>query len=100
MGNPLGTGGMVARTREWPAGESRSIGGSQGSRTITVHRTDRPYVFDLCETYNREMGDEARSRGKEWFVTKDGTLMLGYTLDEEKRLMTKLRAESALFGDG
>lgn len=45
----------------------------QVTKTITIHRTDRAYVYDLCDAYNA-----ARTRQDiEWYVSAAGELKLG-----------------------
>jgi len=44
-------------------------------------RTGRPYVFDLCDHYNRTMHPTARERGGEWFVDNQGQVRLGQNLE-------------------
>lgn len=46
-------------------------------KTITVHRTNRPYVEDLCDAYNAAMDEGAKRRGLAWYVTNAGELKLG-----------------------
>ena len=42
-------------------------------KTLTLKRTDREYVHDLCDAYN----DASTLRDHEWFVTANGELKLG-----------------------
>lgn len=42
-------------------------------RTYTLVRTERPYVYDLCDAYN---GSRTKA-DVEWYVTHTGELKLG-----------------------
>ena len=46
-------------------------------KTITLHRTNRPYVFDLRDAYNDARTREALARGVEWYVNRAGDLKIG-----------------------
>lgn len=49
-------------------------------KTITIHRTNRPYAEDLCEAYNAAMSQGARDRGLEYRVL-NGEVKLGYSYE-------------------
>jgi hypothetical protein len=67
--------------RDIKPGETRTILAKDKSgnilKTMTLHRTERDYVFDLCDCYNKGRTDEAKDRGLEWFVAPNGELKLG-----------------------
>lgn len=49
-------------------------------KTIEVARTNRPYVYDLCDAYNRNLPDSMVDAGKAWFVDGSGNLQIGRDL--------------------
>lgn len=50
------------------------------TKTFTLHRTDRPYVYDLCDAYN-----DARTRFDIiWIVAANGELKLVDDLDWQR----------------
>lgn len=81
MANPLDTGLPSTGGRDLKPGETRTFPAKdkQGNvvKTITVLRTDRNYVFDLCDAYNQARTREAEDRGVEWFVAANGELRIG-----------------------
>ena len=79
MANPLGVNGAPAQGREIQPGERRTYnvrewndgkGGGDIIDTVTVCRTTRPYVHDLCDAYN------ARTGGNRWRVDPAGQLRI------------------------
>ena len=62
-------------------GESRTIlaKDKQGNilKTMTLYRTTREYVYDLCDCYNAHRTEEAKERGVEWYVGPSGELKIG-----------------------
>lgn len=67
---------------------------SAGGKDFTLHRTERDYVFDLCDAYNAARPQDVIDRGVEWYVAPNGELRIG-TTDEWTRKNLK-RAESRL----
>lgn len=51
--------------------------GADTGRFYKLHRTNRDYVFDICDAYNDGMTDSAKERGLRWRVTGTGELKLG-----------------------
>lgn len=93
MANPLGGSGGTGDDGSLRPGESRSYTAKdkktgEEARQFTVHRTDRPYVFDLCDAYNASLKPEARERGLQWRVLPNGELKLEFS-DEAARKITK-----------
>lgn len=84
MANPLKTApppqaGHPARKMQ--IGESRTFETKDQKtgvviKTITVLRTSRDYVFDLCDACNEALSNEAHDRGLEWHVDATGSLKL------------------------
>lgn len=68
-------------------GESRTVSTKDG-KIVFIHRTDRPYVEDLCDAYNDAMAEDARQRGLRWQIAHNGELRLGFP-DEVTRANTK-----------
>lgn len=62
-------------------GETRTIlaKDKQGNilKTMTLYRTDREYVYDLCDCYNAHRTEAAKERGVEWYVAPNGELKIG-----------------------
>jgi len=62
-------------------GETRTIlaKDKQGNilKTMTLYRTEREYVYDLCDCYNAHRTEEAKERGVEWYVGPSGELKIG-----------------------
>jgi hypothetical protein len=62
-------------------GETRTILAKDKSgnilKTMTLFRTERDYVHDLCDCYNAHRSQEIIDRGLEWFVAPNGELKLG-----------------------
>lgn len=81
MANPLKVGTDGGGPGDIPPGETRVIHAKDKSgnilKTITVRRTERDYVHDLCDGYNRARSQEVIDRGLEWFVAPNGELKLG-----------------------
>lgn len=46
-------------------------------KTLTIHRTERPYAYDLCDAYNEAISPAARERGLAYYVTDSGEVKLG-----------------------
>lgn len=67
--------------RDPAVGETRTVfakdKGGEIIKTIHVTRTNREYVYDLADAYNRAMPDVQRRMGLEWFVLPSGELKLG-----------------------
>jgi hypothetical protein len=53
-------------------GDQRVVTDPKSGRTITITRTARPYVQDLCDAYNTALTRD----DVEWFVTDIGELKL------------------------
>ena len=47
-------------------------------------RTGRPYVYDLCDHYNRTMHPAGQAAGAEWFVDSQGQVKLGQNAEWSK----------------
>jgi len=66
---------------ELKPGETRTIlaKDKQGNilKTMTLYRTSREYVYDLCDCYNEHRTNDAKERGVEWYVTPAGELKIG-----------------------
>lgn len=81
MANPLASGGSNGGGGDLRPGETRTIlaKDKQGNilKTMTLYRTERDYVHDLCDGYNRARSQEVIDRGLEWFVAPNGELKLG-----------------------
>lgn len=64
-------------------------------KTMTLTRTHRPYVDDLCDAYNAARAQNVIDMGGEWYVNHRGELKLGesqaFSLARTKNL--KDRAE-------
>jgi hypothetical protein len=66
-------------------------------KTMILTRTERPYVYDLCDCYNAYRTQDAIDRGVEWFVAPNGELRIGTSAEwtaknlrrEERRLETE-----------
>lgn len=82
MANPLGTGTTYGGGGDIPPGETRIVHAKDkfGNivKTITIYRTERDYVYDLCDAYNAARSESARRAGAEWFVA-NGALLLGHS---------------------
>lgn len=63
------------------------------TKTITLHRTTRPYVEDLCDAYNDAMSESARQRGLLWYVA-NGELKLGDHLDFNRWKTGQIEAQT------
>lgn len=72
------------RQRETPLryGEMRTFSARDRNgdvlKTITVCRTDRPYIYDLCDAYNEARDASSIDRGLEWYIGANGELKLGF----------------------
>ena len=81
MANPLKSGSFSGGGAELKPGETRAFEAKDTSgnvlKVITVRRTERDYVFDLCDAYNDARTQEAKDRGVEWFVAPNGELRIG-----------------------
>ncbi len=53
--------------------------------SYTIHRTDRPYVYDQCDAYNENMSEKDRARGVQWRVLPTGELKLEYSDESIRR---------------
>jgi hypothetical protein len=104
MANPLKgdtTPGSSNFGRDLAPGEVRVINVRSGAeiiKTITVIRTERDYVHDLCDAYNAARPQSARERGVEWYVNAAGELKIGdstaWAEREAKRRETRKQTES------
>lgn len=63
-------------------------------RTVNLTRSNRPYVYDLCDAYNDSMAADAVARGCRWEVMPNGELKLGYPQSFTDENTTKLKAEA------
>jgi hypothetical protein len=82
------TEGIVGSgSRDLAPGDTRTIDVKDKSgnviKTITVFRTERDYVYDLCDAYNDARTRDAKERGIEWFVA-NGTLAIGHSFEAMK----------------
>lgn len=66
-----------AQSNSSVAGDIRTVADSASGKVIAIHRTSRPYAFDLCDAYNAAMSEDARQRGLEWYVSASGEAKLG-----------------------
>jgi hypothetical protein len=89
MTNPLDSGGSNGGGgygNDLQPGETRVIlaKAKDGTvlKTIVLHRTNRPYVMDLCDAYNDARTVEALRRGVEWYVNAAGALRIGIAVDD------------------
>src|SRR5687768_16681917 len=103
MTNPLTDRTAAANSRILMAGDERTITTKSGD-AITVIRSSRPYVFDLCDAYNAAN----RREEIEWRVDAAGALKLGYRADwsrqnarlqEQRRETESARALQRSFED-
>lgn len=99
MKNPLDTGdGGTTFQADLAPGETRTIHAKDRSgnivKTITVHRTEREYVFDLCDAYNAARSEDARQRGLEWYVAPNGELKLGDNAAWSKRNAERIESRN------
>lgn len=102
MTNPL-DGPPPSQGRDLRPGETRVVHAKDKSgnviKTITVHRTEREYVYDLCDAYNDARPADAEDRGVEWYVAPNGELRIGtsaeWTRDNLKREAGRLETERA-----
>lgn len=96
MANPLDGGHSGSGGGDLKPGETRTIQAKDKSgnviKTITVFRTERDYVFDLCDAYNKARTKDAEDRGVEWYVAPNGELRIGTSDDWSRR--NKRAAES------
>src|SRR5687768_16810575 len=76
MANPLRSADNCTGGGDLKPGETRTIlaKDKQGNivKTMTLYRTDREYVYDLCDCYNAHRTEEAKERGVEWYVAPNG----------------------------
>jgi hypothetical protein len=81
MANPLAGSAGGGGSDSLKPGEKRTIlaKDKQGNivKTMTLHRTEREYVYDLCDCYNAHRTAEAKERGVEWYVAPNGELKIG-----------------------
>lgn len=101
MGNPLSIGGGNGGGGAMRPGETRTLyarekDGVTVIRAYTLTRTTRPYVEDLRDAYNKDLGDSPIR----WVVTPGGELKLTHDLDwsrhnlaETKRTMEAERRQ-------
>lgn len=79
-------------------GEARIIQAKDRSgnviKMITLHRTDRPCVHDLCDAYNDARTDEAIERGIEWFVAPNGELKIGDSNDWSRKNLKRIESRN------
>lgn len=75
LNNPDGEIGSSTSSPMKP-GDVRTIVDPKSGKVITLHRTERPYVEDLCDAYNEAMSVEAKRRGLGWHVDDGGQLKL------------------------
>jgi len=47
-------------------------------KTYTLTRTDREYIYDLCDAYNDGRTEDQKHSGIEWFITSTKALALGF----------------------
>lgn len=59
-------------------------------RPITLTRTDRDFVFDLCDAYNNSMEESARRRGMQWIVLPTGDLKLDFSVDASRQVTQRI----------
>ena len=63
-----------------------------GDKTLTITRTTREYVHDLCDAYNAARSDDAMARGVEWYVTPAGELRIGSSADASRRITRQIES--------
>lgn len=90
----------AANNNPMVTGESRTYEGtwkdSGARKACTIYRTNRPYVYDLCDAYNASRSDTAKANKLEWFVDKSGGLQLGKPADLiEKEAAERWNARNA-----
>lgn len=71
-------------------GERRTFTATQGTKTITITRTDRPYAFDLCDAYNDALMPEARANGLCYEVNGSGEVQLCFPRSFSEALTKEL----------
>lgn len=92
MTNPLDGGhssGSGNFGRELAIGEQRTWHARDKdtgaiTKTFTLTRTDRDYVYDLCDAYNAERSGHAIEQGIEWYVA-NGALLIGHSFESMRR---------------
>jgi len=69
-------------TRTWHARDKDT---KEIVKTFTLLRTQRDYVYDLCDAYNNARTQDAIDRGVEWFVAPNGELRIGTSDDWSRK---------------
>ncbi|MFC4255399.1 hypothetical protein GRI97_08170 [Altererythrobacter xixiisoli] len=102
MTNPLTervSAGATFGHRSMAPGETRVVVDTRTGRTITIHRTARDYVHDLCDAYNAALSPAASERGLAWVVTPSGALMMivrdSWSLENTRRMRQRRETESS-----
>lgn len=87
MANPLKSAENFFGTGDIPPGETRIVYAKdkQGNiiKTIEILRTERDYVYDLCDAYNAARSPAPLSAGVEWYVA-NGALLIGHSFEAMK----------------
>lgn len=61
-------------------------------KEIKIVRTDRPYVYDLCDAYNQAISPDAEARGLSYEVV-NGEVKIGFSQAFSKKLTKELEAK-------
>ena len=78
--NPFGQRAAGNNGRKLAVGEERQMHArdktsGEVTRTYTLTRTARDYVYDLCDAYNADI--DLNSNSARWYVTAKGELAIG-----------------------
>lgn len=96
MTNRLDDSEAPASTKPMMPGEVRTFNGFDRSgqivKTVEVRRTNRPYVYDLCDAYNKAMRSDAKRTGARYEVNHAGELQLTFPRKFSEDLTLELDA--------
>lgn len=103
--NPLDDGEVLTRGGSVRAGDTLTVNLYDEHKNvtghITIHRTGRPYAYDLADAYNAVLSDGSRQRGVEWTVLPNGELHLGvseaFTTAHTKQLAAEAERDRLQF---
>jgi hypothetical protein len=83
-------------TRTWHARDKDT---KEIIKTFVLTRTERDYVYDLCDAYNDARTQDAIERGVEWFV-HNGELRIGtsdaWSRANHKRIEQQKQTETTI----
>jgi hypothetical protein len=102
--NPLVTGREGGGSGDLPPGDTRIIDVKDKSgnviKTITVYRTEREYIYDLCDAYNASRSAHAKGQGIECYAA-GGSLHIGHSFESmranARRIESRNETERARF---